>query len=102
HLPPAPTPPLSPYTTLFRSARSARLRHFPSSRSCSAIFLSRGSGGTPFGPRGFGASPSSSPRSRAARHVVRADQYSPSRRSSAPDRKSTRLNSSHQIISYAV
>ncbi len=32
----------------------------------------------------FGASPSSSPRSRAARHVVRCEEYSPSRRSSAP------------------
>ena len=37
-----------------------------------------------FGPRFFGASPSSSPRSRAARHVVRCEEYSPSRRSSAP------------------
>src|SRR5207247_2356172 len=35
------------------------------------------------GPR-FLAAPASSPRSRAARHVVRWDEYSPSRRSNAP------------------
>src|SRR5207245_3318791 len=66
------------------SARSARCFHRAISRSCSAIFLSRGSGGVAFGPRGFGASPASSPRSRAARQVVRCEEYNPSRRSSAP------------------
>src|SRR5262249_12573369 len=48
------------------------------------IFLSRGSSGATFGPRFFGDSPSSSPRSRAARQVTRCEEYSPSRRSRAP------------------
>src|SRR4030095_8793242 len=42
-------------------------------------FFSRG-----FGPRVFGARPSSSPRSRAARHAAMRDEYNPSRRNSAP------------------
>src|SRR4030095_4169918 len=71
-------------TSTSASARSARFFHFAISRSWSAICLSRGSGGGAFGPRFFGASASSSPRSRAARHVVRCEEYSPSRRSSAP------------------
>src|SRR5206468_11794923 len=50
---------------------------------CSASFLSRGSTPRRAGPRFFGA-PASSPRSRAARHVVRCEEYSPSRRSNAP------------------
>src|SRR5438552_3776124 len=71
-------------TSTSASARSARLLWRPTSRSSSAIFLSRGSGATTFGPRFFADSPSSSPRSRADRHVVRSEEYSPSRRSSAP------------------
>src|SRR6266508_2318689 len=54
-----------------------------SSRACSASFLSRGSTTRRAGPRFFGA-PASSPRSRAARQVVRCEEYNPSRRSSAP------------------
>src|SRR5881396_2224700 len=65
------------------SARSARFCHRLISRACSASFLSRGSTTRRAGPRFFGA-PASSPRSRAARHVVRWDEYSPSRRSNAP------------------
>src|SRR3989454_85273 len=65
------------------SARSARFCHRLISRACSASFLSRGSTTRRAGPRFFGA-PASSPRSRAARHVVRCEEYSPSRRSSAP------------------
>src|SRR4029450_2014695 len=65
------------------SARSARFCHRLSSRACSASFLSRGSTTRRAGPRFFGA-PASSPRSRAARHVVRCEEYSPSRRSNAP------------------
>src|SRR5439155_1069029 len=72
------------WTSTNASARSARFCHRAISRSCSAIFLSRGSGGATFGPRFFGDSPSSSPRSRAARQVTRCEEYSPSRRSSAP------------------
>src|SRR5437867_801868 len=65
------------------SARSARFRQRVLSRSRSAIRLSRGSETRRLGPRFFGA-PASSPRSRAARHVVRCEEYSPSRRSNAP------------------
>src|SRR4029450_13820707 len=65
------------------SARSARFCHRLISRACSASFLSRGSTTRRAGPRFFGA-PASSPRSRAARHVVRCEEYSPSRRSNAP------------------
>src|SRR6266852_4257059 len=65
------------------SARSARFCHRVISRACSTSFLSRGSTTRRAGPRFF-AAPASSPRSRAARHVVRWDEYSPSRRSSAP------------------
>src|SRR5207245_5638156 len=65
------------------SARSARFCHRLSSRACSASFLSRGSTTRRAGPRFFGAL-ASSPRSRAARQVVRCEEYNPSRRSSAP------------------
>src|SRR6185436_4041446 len=65
------------------SARSARFFHRLSSRSCSASFLSRGSTTRRAGPRFFGA-PVSSPRSRAPRHVVRCEEYNPSRRNNAP------------------
>src|SRR5439155_13687581 len=65
------------------SARSARFFHRLISRSCSASFLSRGSATRRTGPRFFGA-PASSPRSRAARHVVRCEEYNPSRRNNAP------------------
>src|SRR5438552_1151211 len=65
------------------SARSARFCHRLISRACSASFLSRGSTTRRAGPRGF-AAPASSPRSRAARHVVRCEEYSPSRRNNAP------------------
>src|SRR5438132_4368200 len=66
---------LFPYTTLFRSHRAqrgGRLRHFAASRQ-----TRHGDG----------------PRVHAHRE---------SQRSSGQDRKSTRLNSSHTVISYAV
>src|SRR5947207_12217932 len=74
HALPQPTPPLFPYTTLFRSPRarsgarraSARVRPCRSSRGC------------------------------APRCRPRDD------RQGRTDRKSTRLNSSHTVISYAV
>src|SRR6266566_6049322 len=65
------------------SARSARCCQRVRSRSNSLIRLSRGSTTRRAGPRFF-AAPASSPRSRAARHVVRCEEYSPSRRSNAP------------------
>src|SRR5207244_8457926 len=75
HLPPPPPSTLFPYTTLFRSP-SASHQGRPSAAPQ----------GRPPGSVGVSSSRSSSPRhARATR-----------------DRKSTRLNSSHQIISYAV
>src|SRR5207244_6787174 len=67
---------LFPYTTLFRSARSR------SSAACSG-------------------SPASRPCSSAARAFF-CSRIRSCARLSCSDRKSTRLNSSHQIISYAV
>src|SRR3712207_8869481 len=70
---------LFPYTTLFRSADGARDRHG-------------------VGRRGIGALPR-----RAARRVPGAlDRRSGGAAARGADRKSTRLNSSHANISYAV
>src|SRR5207248_10518127 len=93
-LPPHPTSPLFPYTTLFRSARhrahgGVDLRHraHPRGDRVSAHAVQTVAVGQP-------AFTSSHNRSRSAR---------PARpRSSQRDRKSTRLNSSHRTISYAV
>src|SRR5438132_4775708 len=87
---PPPRPTLFPYTTLFRSRRS---------RACCR------------GARRSTRRPAAPPRSRSARrgHRARAWPHSaqpPSRgpdgESERRDRKSTRLNSSHTVISYAV
>src|SRR5207253_9620682 len=79
-LPPPPRSPLFPYTTLFRS-HGARAR---GDRRAPRAAPSRGvRGGAVLGARGGGA------------HG--AESASPLR-----DRKSTRLNSSHVAISYAV
>ena len=51
------------------------------SRSFSAI---KGASGLAFGPRRLGVSPASVPSSRCCRHVLRCDEYRPSRRSRAP------------------
>src|SRR5438552_16762300 len=75
-IPPPPTSTLFPYTTLFRSLRLRR-RPMPGRRRG----LDRGLGG---------------PRSCRTLSVGSPD------RAWWEDRKSTRLNSSHQIISYAV
>src|SRR5207244_6518459 len=75
--PPPPTSPLFPYTTLFRSRElfsCARRRAAPSRRTTRP------------------------PRASSDRGTPRRGE----RRGTARDRKSTRLNSSHQIISYAV
>jgi hypothetical protein len=72
-------------TSIRASARSARFRQNVVARSNSAIRLSRGSGIRGAGPRFFTAvGPARTPRSRAARHVVKCGEYSPSRRSKAP------------------
>src|SRR5690606_41274720 len=88
-LPPLPPgSPLFPYTTLFRSARAPPLR----CRCCSPPRPHRRSGPTP----------ATAPPSRA-RGFHRAPRGG--NRAGAPrptDRKSTRLNSSHVKISYAV
>src|SRR5207244_13450965 len=97
HLPPAaPNPPLFPYTTLFRS--SARS---PGKRSFSSPWLSRRS----FVRRRKNEGLLSS-RHHAGRRHIRVALAGLLPLSAAggrlKDRKSTRLNSSHQIISYAV
>src|SRR5256885_12919918 len=73
---------LFPYTTLFRSPRC---RASPPART----------------PRPHG---SHAPTARRGRGATSAPRSSPCRRAPAPwvDRKSTRLNSSHLVISYAV
>src|SRR5205814_10455364 len=81
-IPPPPTSPLFPYTTLFRSAFS------PTARLPTAS------------PRRRGAKVRRSPS--PTRTSASATARRTWRRSSARDRKSTRLNSSHLGISYAV
>src|SRR5665647_2580587 len=51
------------------------------SRRFSAI---KGASGLAFRPRRLGASPASIPLLRCSRHVLRSDEYNPSRRSNAP------------------
>src|SRR5207244_4539818 len=97
-----PCPPPLPYTTLFRSAARGERRvrpllkedahvplAFPSARGAAA---SGGAGGR-FGRRGPGGR--DQPHHRQRREPA-------GRQDLGADRKSTRLNSSHQIISYAV
>src|SRR5207244_7305628 len=87
-----PRPPLFPYTTLFRSRRArGRGRDEDSRRG-----RRRGRGR----PEGLGDR-----RSRADEHDLGLHggrRLSDAPREALEDRKSTRLNSSHQIISYAV
>src|SRR5207244_11502619 len=96
-IPAPPTPPLFPYTTLFRS---------PTTRACQQVVrvarklklpvvlftLQNVDVSLPFFPRVR--------RRRALRRLRGA--IAGSAGAAALDRKSTRLNSSHQIISYAV
>src|SRR2546426_8901172 len=74
---------LFPYTTLFRSRNGARPRAVGRARAPGAPRT----GADRRGPRGGGVP--------AARHEPRMDAR-------LRDRKSTRLNSSHLVISYAV
>src|SRR5207244_13472992 len=90
-LPPAPTPTLFPYTTLFRSGRETG----HGERETSAPGRSPSPGSRfPF-PAGLLRGSSGLPADRRPDRCQRG--YA-----TLPDRKSTRLNSSHQIISYAV
>src|SRR5258708_29941681 len=73
---------LFPYTTLFRSLRRRSATRDPAQRRVGPQEERRPGGGEDFGRRRLGR-----------RHVLRGH---------GGDRKSTRLNSSHQIISYAV
>src|SRR3712207_8846761 len=83
---------LFPYTTLFRSQRPAE------PRPCASIVDSGyGKGlGTRHGDEGHGG------QRRPHREGARAPDGSARAASAAADRKSTRLNSSHANISYAV
>src|SRR5258708_31359867 len=78
---------LFPYTTLFRSCRSTVRTYVYSCRLASRKCLL----------------PLSSLRGIGPEHVSHTTRTAPRRRrDQRRDRKSTRLNSSHQIISYAV
>src|SRR5437868_12373935 len=85
-LPPPPPSPLFPYTTLFRSRLTAGTAQLPPAHAPPI---------DPPLPRGE-RSPWRVPRRKPPCHRSRR------RRKSSADRKSTRLNSSHVSISYAV
>src|SRR5207253_9930770 len=77
---PPPRPTLFPYTTLFRSRAAPQHHAVPARRAFVGI--------EPFAHEGVDA--------------VGADQHVAARGRAVRDRKSTRLNSSHVAISYAV
>src|SRR5947209_11213147 len=90
---PPPISPLFPYTTLFRSFAQSRL-----STEILTTYLKDDFEGVPGTGRGPGAAGSGDARIRGYR-----GGYLPNRRREIErDRKSTRLNSSHANISYAV
>src|SRR3712207_7988532 len=82
---------LFPYTTLFRSWRASARR-----TSCSERVTGRGSS-----PSGEGRSKRHRPSSKL-RFFERRREQAPAKCALSQDRKSTRLNSSHANISYAV
>src|SRR5438132_9628650 len=79
-----PMPTLFPYTTLFRS-RGARVPREQGRRA------------EPHGGEGVRRGESD-----CCQHDGRGARAEPARRAATVDRKSTRLNSSHTVISYAV
>src|SRR5437879_10549569 len=87
---PPPLSPLFPYTTLFRSHVDVRRRIRGRGTGVATGHPARRRGGFPQ-PAAHGAVLGSAGRARARE-----------RRDPARDRKSTRLNSSHRCISYAV
>src|SRR5690606_41720391 len=88
-----PSSPLFPYTTLFRSTPPVLVRR-------SAPPLRLGTAGSSIaGSAAFHSQPGSSPKVRRKARAWAAHQ---SHLPGARDRKSTRLNSSHVKISYAV
>src|SRR5688500_6007723 len=99
-LPPPPPPPLFPYTTLFRSPPaspgSSGSRTFSTIGPCSSCSTTSSTSCRPRPPSRASSRPR--PASRSLQPAARRSTSPPSRR----DRKSTRLNSSHLVISYAV
>src|SRR5699024_12500524 len=92
--PPHTEPTLFPYTTLFRSGRD----------SCTSMAARNRHDGPPAGVRTRPQEPVGHPRDAdGCRFRLQMDRYRrKNRQPSASDRKSTRLNSSHVSISYAV
>src|SRR5690606_40447590 len=91
---PHPRPPLFPYTTLFRSPRTTAHVHPTPARAGHPLPRPAPLGFLPCTPPLYPrATPTRSPRRRPALSFPAAN---------ARDRKSTRLNSSHVKISYAV
>src|SRR5207253_10963718 len=91
---PHPSSTLFPYTTLFRSL------HQPRSPSGDGLVLTHGAGGNARGPLLMALGEAFAARGLT---VLRYDlPFRQARRTGPPDRKSTRLNSSHVAISYAV
>src|SRR5690606_41179479 len=99
-LPPTPTVPLFPYTTLFRSR--PRFAH----RGPVVQVPGHGTDRGPFAHQLLGGGPvrlPAAPAGPAAQHGVPQQRVGvPVESVRVPDRKSTRLNSSHVKISYAV
>src|SRR5206468_6023115 len=98
---PPPTSPLFPYTTLFRSstpdpASLTRTRIFPFAR---ILRVSRRTAG---GVTSFTQNRNVNLPGFAPAGVSKTTSYTAGAGKIAPDRKSTRLNSSHDQISYAV
>src|SRR5207244_12723179 len=99
---PSTKPTLVPYTTLFRSGQDevGRGADRPEQAQRRAVGAAQGGGGVgqagqePGGPPRGRAGPPDQEAARGGAGDRQADR--------GADRKSTRLNSSHQIISYAV
>src|SRR5436190_14892948 len=92
-LPPPPRSTLFPYTTLFRSRRRA-LAFACSCFAAGSLAISAVADDKP--------ALAEPPQSVETRHSVTLGNHSLDYRAIAEDRKSTRLNSSHTVISYAV
>src|SRR5205814_9067404 len=89
--PPPPTPTVFPYTTLFRSLRASRAPH-----GCGRAARA------PRRPHAARCARSAAAHATPRRGVGRAPRTGRGARPTPRDRKSTRLNSSHLGISYAV